>query len=288
MPLFSILLVEDSPEDVELTRIALSRGGFRHPLVVAADGAAALDRLAGGDAPVPALVLLDLKLPRVDGFTVLREMRLRDRTRLVPVVVLTSSPAERDVQNAYAAGANGYVVKPLDFRAFQEAVVDILAAWLGVPRSAATDLPGRMREAAARRGEDVLVALADARERDLAATIFARATEGAVHRAGSVAAANQIVAAGRERLGHILVNVHLPDGAGTEVVKAMRSACGHRVTTVMLAREPSDAEVRACLEATANAVAREPRDPAALEALITALARFWLGWNRTPSVGSPS
>ena len=286
MPLSSILLVEDSPEDVELTRLALSRAGFRHPLVVAADGAAALDRLVGGEAPGPALVLLDLKLPRVDGITVLRELRLRDRTRLVPVVVLTSSAAERDVQDAYAAGANGYVVKPLDFHTFRETVADILGAWLGVPRSTSEALPGRIHGAA--RGEDVLVALADARERELAAAIFARTTEGAVHRAGSVAAACQVVAAEREHLGHILVDAHLPDGAGTEVVKAMRSACGHRVTAAMLAREPSDAEVRACLEATANAVAREPRDPAALEALFTALARFWLGWNRTPSVGSPS
>lgn len=284
MPLPSILLVEDSPEDVELARLALARAGSPHLLVVAEDGAIAIDRLAGVEEPVPALVLLDLKLPRVDGMMVLREMRRRDRTRFVPVVVLTSSAAERDIHDAYVAGANGYVVKPLDFHSFQEAIGDILGAWLGVlPRP----IHDRSREAqkAPTTREDVLVVLADPREQVLAAEIFASTSRGPVHRAGSVAAARQFLATRPESLRHVLVDLHLPDGAGNEVVEAARSACDRRVTVVVSAHESTDAERRASLEAGTNAVTTRPRDPALLDALLRALARFWLGWNRVPAGG---
>lgn len=284
MPSPSILLVEDSPEDVELARLALARAGSPHPLVVAEDGATALDRLAAGEKPVPALVLLDLKLPRVDGMTVLREMRRRERTRFVPVVVLTSSAAERDIHDAYAAGANGYVVKPMDFHSFRETMEDILGAWLGVVPRPARERPHGAQEAPTTRG-DVLVAFADPRERALAADVFATTSGGPVHRAGSVAEARQVVVTRWESLRHVLVDLHLPDGAGNEVVEAARAACDRRVTVVVSAREPTDAEARASLEAGTNAVATKPRDPASFDALLWALARFWLGWNRVPAGG---
>lgn len=133
-----ILLVEDNPEDVELTRRALARARVVNRLALARDGAEALDLLLGRDASfsVEALkvVLLDLKLPRVDGFEVLERMKADDRLRLLPVVVLTSSAEGPDVQRAYALGANSYIVKPVEFDKFLEAVGQVGLYWLLVNR----------------------------------------------------------------------------------------------------------------------------------------------------------
>jgi two-component system response regulator len=133
----SILLVEDNPDDVELTRLAFEQSGLRHPVTVAGDGAEALDYLfcegrwaARDPGDPPVLVLLDLKLPRVDGLEVLRRMRQDARTRLLPVVVLTSSDEEQDLVESYALGANSYVRKPVDFTAFHEAARQLSLYWL--------------------------------------------------------------------------------------------------------------------------------------------------------------
>ena len=131
-----ILLVEDNSNDEELTMRALKRHSVEARVVCARDGAEALDYLlANGDgagaAPrdVPSLVLLDLKLPKVDGLEVLRRMREHDRTRLVPVVVLTSSREERDLLESYRLGANAYVVKPVAFDQFLDAVRSLGLFW---------------------------------------------------------------------------------------------------------------------------------------------------------------
>jgi two-component system, response regulator len=133
----TILLVEDDPDDEALTLRALRRGGVQHTLVVARDGVEALDylfgtgRYAGRDLKVmPLVVLLDLKLPRLDGLEVLRRIRAEDRTRLLPVVILTSSDEERDRLEGYRHGANSYVRKPVDYDQFAEAVRQLGLYWL--------------------------------------------------------------------------------------------------------------------------------------------------------------
>lgn len=133
----TILLVEDNPDDEELTIRALRKNGIVNELVVARDGVQALDYLfgrgewAGRDCSVtPAVVLLDLKLPRVDGLEVLENMRSDPRTELVPVVVLTSSREEQDILRSYSLRVNSYVRKPVDFTQFTEAVKHLGMYWL--------------------------------------------------------------------------------------------------------------------------------------------------------------
>ena len=128
-----ILLVEDNPDDLELTQLALRSAKVVNRLVVARDGVEALDLLFrdGGDgAPLrPIVVLLDLKLPRVDGLQVLERIRGDARTRELPVVVLTSSDEEEDRHRSYALHANSYVRKPVDFDRFQAAVRQLGFYW---------------------------------------------------------------------------------------------------------------------------------------------------------------
>jgi CheY-like chemotaxis protein len=132
-----ILLVEDNPDDQELTRRALEENDIANEIVVAQDGAEALDYLFGQgrwadrDPDVqPQLVLLDLKLPKVDGLEVLRRIRADERTARLPVIVLTSSREESDVAESYGSGANSYVRKPVDFTEFREAVRQVGLYWL--------------------------------------------------------------------------------------------------------------------------------------------------------------
>jgi len=133
----TILLVEDNPDDVDLTKRALARHRIGNEMVVARDGVEALDWLfgtgqhAGRDArDTPTIILLDLKLPKVDGLEVLKRLRADERTKLLPVVVLTSSNEERDVITSYNLGANSYVRKPVDFEQFSEAVRQLGLYWL--------------------------------------------------------------------------------------------------------------------------------------------------------------
>jgi CheY-like chemotaxis protein len=130
-------LVEDNPSDVRLTRRALEQSHITNPLIVAEDGREALDYLfglgthAGRDVKdLPRLILLDLKLPRVDGLEVLRQLRANEHTRLLPVVILTSSQEQRDILAGYDLGANSYVRKPVDFTQFAEAVRTLGLYWL--------------------------------------------------------------------------------------------------------------------------------------------------------------
>ena len=131
-----ILLVEDSPEDRELTLRALEKARLANRIQIACDGAEALDFMFGDGAyagrpphTLPRVVLLDLKLPKVDGLEVLQRLKADERTRLVPVVVLTSSREQRDVIESYRLGVNAYVVKPVDFSSFVDAVRQIGSFW---------------------------------------------------------------------------------------------------------------------------------------------------------------
>ncbi len=140
-----VLLVEDSASDEKLALRAFERCAVEHSVVVVRDGQEALDYLFGAGlhasrdtSSLPGVILLDLKLPRVDGLEVLRRIRADDRTRLVPVVVLTASREDEDLERCYALGANAYVRKPLDFTAFVEAARTIAQFWLALNEPAPT------------------------------------------------------------------------------------------------------------------------------------------------------
>jgi two-component system, response regulator len=132
-----ILLVEDNPDDVELTRIAFERSNVANQLVVASDGREALDYLfsegahTGRNPPrMPNVILLDLNLPKISGLEVLRRMQADERTKRIPVVVLTTSNEERDILASYELGANSYVRKPVDFVQFLDAARQLGSYWL--------------------------------------------------------------------------------------------------------------------------------------------------------------
>lgn len=134
----SILLVEDNPDDALLTQTALKESQFLNTVIWVKDGVEALDylfsngRYVGRDKGMPKLVLLDLKLPRLDGLDVLRRIRADERTRLLPVVVLTTSSEQRDIIESYRLGANSFVHKPVDFSEFVDAARKLGTYWLSL------------------------------------------------------------------------------------------------------------------------------------------------------------
>lgn len=140
-----ILLVEDNPDDAELTMRSLRRRHLMNRLVLVTDGAAALEYLLDDRQPLPRVVLLDLKLPKIDGIEVLRLIRANERTKHLAVVVLTSSTIERDIEQAYELGANSFVSKPVQFDEFQAAVEHLGLYWMLLNR-----VPGEPATPAAR------------------------------------------------------------------------------------------------------------------------------------------
>ncbi|MGA3229034.1 MAG: response regulator [Candidatus Binatus sp.] len=132
-----ILLVEDNADDETLTMRALKKNNISNTIVVARDGVEALDYLFGtgqyaerDTSAQPELILLDLKLPKVDGFEVLKKLRADERTKLLAVVILTSSKEQQDIANGYGLGANSYIRKPVDFQQFVDAVLQLGLYWL--------------------------------------------------------------------------------------------------------------------------------------------------------------
>ena len=132
-----ILLVEDNPRDAELTKLAVQKSNTTYELIFAEDGVEALEYFFGEDGKsgctnedLPVVVLLDLKLPRVSGLEVLGRLRANEKTRLVPIVVLTSSNEEKDIINSYNLGANSYIRKPIKFVEFAEAISQLGLYWL--------------------------------------------------------------------------------------------------------------------------------------------------------------
>jgi two-component system, response regulator len=132
-----ILLVEDNPDDVALTLRAMKKSNIANQVVIAEDGVEALDYLFGKGRyegrerpPLPVIILLDLKLPRMEGLEVLKRIRADERTRLLPTVILTSSKEEQDLVNGYRLGANSYIRKPVDFNQFAETISHLGLYWL--------------------------------------------------------------------------------------------------------------------------------------------------------------
>jgi two-component system, response regulator len=149
----TILLVEDNPDDIELTLRAFAGSDFVRDVVVVRDGVEAIDYLfrtgvhAGREpAAAPAVVLLDLNLPKLDGLQVLQAMRADARTRLLPVVVLTSSKDEHDVLKCYERGANSFVRKPVDFGVFVDTARQLGLYWLGLNEMVPASSPGESNE----------------------------------------------------------------------------------------------------------------------------------------------
>ncbi len=141
----SILLIEDNPDDEALTVRALKQNNLVNDIVVARDGIEALACFSSGGGgtgefaqDLPAIVLLDLKLPKVDGLEVLRRLRADPRTKMLPVVILTSSREEQDILEGYRLGANSYIYKPVDFVQFTEAVKQLKLYWLVLNESPAS------------------------------------------------------------------------------------------------------------------------------------------------------
>lgn len=132
-----ILLVEDNPDDVELTKLAFEKNNIANTVIVAKDGVEALDYMFGTGMyagrnvkDLPAVVLLDLKLPKIDGLEVLKKIRQNALTHLLPVVILTSSSEEKDMINGYSLGANSYIRKPVEFNQFVESMKYLGLYWL--------------------------------------------------------------------------------------------------------------------------------------------------------------
>jgi CheY-like chemotaxis protein len=132
-----ILLVEDNPDDVELTMRALKKNNIKNEIVVAHDGVEALDYLFGtgthaerDTSVMPLVILLDLKLPKIDGLDVLKHIRSENRTKMIPVVILTSSKEEKDLIESYSFHANSYIQKPVDFDQFMDTVRHLGLYWL--------------------------------------------------------------------------------------------------------------------------------------------------------------
>lgn len=125
-----ILLVEDNPQDAELAIRALKKNNLANHLLHLEDGKEALDFLFNENNDMPKLILLDLKMPRVDGLEVLKALQSDERRRLIPVVIMTSSKEERDIVESYKLGVNAYIVKPVDFDQFVQAVSQVGLFWL--------------------------------------------------------------------------------------------------------------------------------------------------------------
>ena len=125
-----ILLVEDNPDDAGLTIRALKKSNLANRLLHLEDGQEAIDFLFNNENELPRLILLDLKMPKVDGIDVLRKLKADQKRKVIPVVVLTSSKEERDIVESYQLGVNAYIVKPVDFNQFSKAVTELGMFWM--------------------------------------------------------------------------------------------------------------------------------------------------------------
>ncbi len=312
-----VLLVEDAEEEVELAKLALSRAGPPHRLRVCRDGQEAVDYLGSDEThgDVPAVVLLDLKLPRMDGKTVLRELRGNPNTARVPVVVLSGSRLEQDLLDAYVLGANSYVQKPVSFATFQSYVAVLVRNWLvlNVPARAeaefmswrdAAPLPGPVVSSGTpppRRGfpdvptrgrpADVLIiggssvdrdrtmeALGEVLQKETIACVetFQHAKE-LLHGVGGPP---PLLAPEFPRL--FFVDPSLPDGDGRDIIQALRYRADHHAIIVVFGRDLDPALVSECYRLKVNSVVNKPADDATFREAVRLLGHYWIRMSERP------
>jgi two-component system response regulator len=304
----TVLLIEDNEDDLTLATLALAQSGWPHVLRTMRDGAEVITDLYDGAAKAPpAVVLLDLKLPKVDGKTVLRELRGNPRTTRVPVVVMTSSRLEQDVVDAYTLGANSYVQKPVDFVQFRTSAAVMIGYWLGlnVPPPGLYHLPPHpelLRSATMtnaldrtpRRGGDLEIVIVDGNERDRNATkqaIGSSTVHNPVRTLGSFA---EVVAFLRPVGGPppllepnfprlFFVDVDLADGDGRDVLQALRYRADHHTVVVMFTRNRDPAFISECYRMKVSSIVFKPDDEREYSVAVRFIAHYWIHLNEPPT-----
>ncbi|MFN7144067.1 MAG: response regulator [Myxococcota bacterium] len=314
-----VLLVEDNEDDAILATLALRQSGLPHRLRVARDGQQAIDYLTS-DEPMsdpPALILLDMKLPRRDGRDVLRTLRGTPCVARVPVVLLTSSRLEQDVLDAYTLGANSYFPKPIDFGVFRSGISVLLSKWLAlnvppppergegvVITPSLPDLgvplpfqkpPGSLLQsepAPVRRASDILVI--DGDDADRAATLqgLDAALENATKVVGlgtfdEVAAFLQGVGGPPPQLDDrvprvIFIDANVKGGDARDLIQALRYRADHHIVIVVFTRDPTPEFVADCYRLKVNSVSRKPADPDAYRTAVALLSHYWIHMNEPP------
>ncbi len=315
----TILLVEDKPDDVKLTQHAFRRSGLTDEIAVARDGVEALEYVfatggqAGRDrAAQPAVILLDLKLPKVDGLEVLQRLRADRATRLIPVVVLTSSQEERDRIASYSLGANSYVRKPVEFDQFVDAVRQLGLYWL---RLNEPPLAGRSPGGDAQRSrnpdtgaprrplgkiadyrtlllvednpDDVKLVLRAFRSCDLGEDVVI-VRDGA--EALDFLLEPRVRAAEDNATGPavVLLDLKLPRVNGLEVLRQIRAHPRTRcLPVVVLTNSADEGDIGGCYELGANSYVLKRADFEAFSETIRTLSSYWLRLNVPPPGGVP-
>lgn len=305
----TILLLDDDPDDLALASLAFARTGCRHVLVPMQHGEELLRYLYDGAShELPAMVFLDLKLPREDGKDILREIRGNPRTTRVPVIVLTSSVMEQDVIDAYCLGANSYLQKDTDFETFTAAASMATAYWLGanVPppglgshspqldvmrAPALVEAQQRVARKGRPRSREILVIDGNPKDRDATMEALASAqVQNPKHVLGSFEDVVQYLRplGGPPPLLSIpnpplsIVEVDLPDGDGRDVLQALRYRFDHHAVVVMFTRNRNPALVSECYRVKVSSVVYKPDDPEDYREVVRMMARYWINLNVPP------
>jgi two-component system response regulator len=302
-----VLLVEDNEDDVLLARRALGRVAVPHRLRVVRDGEEARAVLLDEGVELPSVVLLDLNLPKLDGKTVLREIRGNPRTARVPVVVLTSSRLERDVIDAYSLGANSYYQKPVDLEEFLDGISLVLTYWflLNVPvdlermsaRLPPTQLPrarfGCRTPQPHRVPRLPEILIVDSHADDRAQTEAILKELGC---ADSVASLGSFADSARFLRGlqgpppylvrgapHLVfVDVDLAGGDGRDLLQALRYRCDHHVLVVVFTRSSDLAAIRECYRLKVNSVVAKPTNHEDYVRTVRIICHYWIRLNERP------
>ncbi len=308
-----ILLVEDNEDDIELARIALARAQFRHRLCTARDGVEAVEYLLRPETrrSPPALVLLDLKLPKQDGKAVLRELRGDPLTARVPVIVLTSSRLEVDVLDAYTLGANSYYQKPMDLHTFATGTSILLAYWFQynvAPYQLEGHSTGELRDPllaleepmrpkgpdpwkGASRSPGVIVI--DGHPGDRAATMQALTRETDPRMLAEIGSYEEAAELLRRLRGPppfmttdaprlILLDLDLAGGDGRDLLQAIRYRCDHHVLIVVFTRVVTADLASQCYRLKINSLVRKPDSPDHYRSTVQLLWHYWIRMNATP------
>ncbi|MDP2311693.1 MAG: response regulator [Pseudomonadota bacterium] len=303
-----VLLVEDNEDDLVLASMAFERTGWPHILIPMRDGEEVLQYLYDGVSDgAPAVVFLDLKLPRVDGKTILRELRGNPRTTRVPVVVLSSSRLEQDVVDAYCLGANSYLCKQMDFAHFAAATTIATSYWLGlnVPPPGVSGPWSRLellkmpsvlqaQQLIPRRSDptqEIVVMDGDRHERDL--TLEGIASSNVRNPTRQIGTFEEIVQFLRPAGGPppllrpdfprlFLLDDNLPDGDGRDVLQALRYRADHHALLVMFTHNRSPAFLSECYRQKVSSIVFKPDDPNDYRDAVRLIAHYWIHMNEPP------